>query len=61
MIEAIAMVGAKLLQAAFTRKFLMTMVILGGDYFVNKTETDVDNKAWAAFKQSLNEMESKGR
>ena len=58
MIEGVAYVIARLFKAAITKKFLMKIVILGGDYFVNSTKTTVDNKAWALFKESL--MSTKG-
>ncbi len=54
LIKAASVVLTKLIAAAMTEKFLMRMVILFGDKFVKSTKNQIDDQAWARYKEALN-------
>ena len=60
-LQALATIFASIIKAALTERFLMRMVILFGDWFVDSTKNEIDNDAWATYKISLtNEFNKKG-
>ncbi len=60
MFQTVAYVLVGMVKAALTEKFLMRLVILGGDWLVNSIKNEIDNEAWATYKITLtNEFNKK--